>query len=252
MTVAKAVDENYKATEEVVVFNNDEVVHVSVEAKNYTSADVFETKWFLDGKEYDSVKYSFERSGETGYIDFTLAPTEGSRSPVGEYEVKIYLNGEYAAAAKFEIIGPIVGPQYSSEQLGFKINYPEGWDAQEDLSQNIVGFSKLSEPIALLMVVRTDSPRASAKELTLTFLDELKKDPNYGQAVGKVTSGGDITLGGEPAYEIHFAMIQGKSEWGDDGIVIGAYHKSNAYFVVILGQEGYMVPQIMDLVSGSV
>jgi len=109
VTITKAVDENYKATEEVVVFNNDEVVHVSVEAKNYTSADVFEAKWFLDGKEYDSVKYSFERSGETG-----------------------------------------------------------------------------------------------------------------------------------------------KSEWGDDRIVIGAYHKSNAYFVVILGQEGYMIPQIMDLVSGSV
>jgi hypothetical protein len=249
VTISKTVDENSKATEPVVTFNDDETVHASVEAKNFTTEDVFEAKWFRDGQLFDAKSYSFETPG-SGFIDFTITPSP--KSEPGKYKVEIYLNGQLTIAQEFQVIGKVVGPEYSSEQLGFKINYPDGWDVQEDLDQNAVGFSKLSEPVIAIVIVRAKSESVPVKDLAHMLFNESKKDPNFGKAIGNITDESEITIGGEKAYEIHFEMISGKSVYGDKGILIATYHIDSFYYIQVLGQEGYQVPQFMDLISASI
>jgi len=249
VTVSKAVDDDFKATEPAVTFNDDETVHASVEAKNFTVEDVFEAKWYKDGQLFNAKSYSFEKPG-SGFVDFELTPSP--RIEAGKYKIEIYLNGQLTVAQEFQVIGKVVGPEYSNEQLGFKINYPDGWDVQEDLDQNVVGFSKLSEPIISIVIVKAESASVPVKDLAHMLFDEAKKDPNFGSAIGDITNEGEIEISGEKAYEIHFEMTPGKSVYGDEGILIATYHIDSFYYIQILGQEGYQVPEFMDLISASI
>lgn len=242
VVIAREVDENQKPVEIAEEFYPYETVYCSVNADLGVYSRL-EARWYHEGELQEDLTTVFvaEENATNAYVSFYIKPDPALAE--GEYTVKIYLDGNLAGTAYFSVLAIPTGMElYSSENLGFSILYPSGWEVLEEADH--VSFQPAPDVTFSVGVVEDaeDTPQKIAE----VIVESLKADyPDL-----EVSYSGPFSISGIKWWEVDLSFTENNQELSSTLLV--TVQDNRAYFIITLApaeEEDQWLETFVDMVA---
>ncbi|MBI2845130.1 MAG: hypothetical protein HYX86_01145 [Chloroflexi bacterium] len=101
VVIARSVDEDQRPLEPTSTFGPEDVFYASVIVSNLEAGSQVTGKWYFGDEFIDEATLTITEAGFSGYVGFDL--TSDTTWPLGEYRFEVYLDGELAQTASFQV-----------------------------------------------------------------------------------------------------------------------------------------------------